>query len=160
LNRFELRPASASDYELVWTIQRTSIGPYVDLTFGASEDEQRAFFDDYFDHRDFEIVQVGGRDAGFLSFETRDAEVYLGHIALLPDFQNQGIGAELVRHVIDHAEDAGLPVRLRVIRSNPARRFYERLGFSCYGETGTHFLLERRTGPVDGGSTGRGPIVQ
>jgi GNAT superfamily N-acetyltransferase len=143
---FDLRPATDRDYELIWRIQRTAIGPYVDLTFGAPEEEQRAFFDEYFDHRDFEIVQVGGRDAGFLSFEEREAHVYLAHVALLAEFQNRGIGSEIVQHVIDEAEEAGLPVRLRVIRSNPARRFYERLGFSCYETTETHFLMERTTG--------------
>ena len=36
----------------------------------------------------------------------------------------------------------GLPVRLRVFEVNPARRFYERLGFRVVGQTDTHTLME------------------
>jgi ribosomal protein S18 acetylase RimI-like enzyme len=143
---FELRPATDADYELVWTIQRTSIGPYVDATFGTTQEVQRAFFDEHFEHRKFQIVRIQGRDAGFLSFEVRDADVYLGNVALLPEWQNRGVGTAIVRFVITQAEAAQLPVRLRVLKSNPARRFYERLGFSCYEETETHYLMVREGG--------------
>jgi len=40
-----------------------------------------------------------------------------------------------------------LPVRLRVFRVNPARRFYERLGFVTTGETETHVLMEHPVSP-------------
>ena len=50
-------------------------------------------------------------------------------IALLPDHRGRGIGARLLRDVLHEATAAGLPVRLSVERSNPARSLYERLGF-------------------------------
>jgi ribosomal protein S18 acetylase RimI-like enzyme len=34
-----------------------------------------------------------------------------------------------------------MPVRLRVLRTNPARELYERLGFRIYGTTETHHLM-------------------
>jgi ribosomal protein S18 acetylase RimI-like enzyme len=140
---FELRPATDNDYELLWTIQRTAIGPYVDATWGWDEAQQRKFFDERFDHRKFQIIQVDGQDAGFLSFERRGDHVYLGNVALLPPFQRRGIGEQVVRYVIDRANALALPVRLQVLRSNPARRFYERLSFTVCGETGTHFQMVR-----------------
>ncbi len=36
-----------------------------------------------------------------------------------------------------------LPVRLQVIKGNPARNLYERLGFTVTGETDTHLLMLR-----------------
>ena len=35
----------------------------------------------------------------------------------------------------------GLPTRLQVLRVNPARHLYERLGFAVVGETPTHYLM-------------------
>ena len=140
---FELRPATEHDYELMWEIQRTSIGPYVDATWGWDETFQRRFFDEHFDHRKHQIIQVGDRDAGFLSFEVRQGHLYLGNMALLPEFQNRGIGTAVVHHVIEQADGAEIPVRLQVLKSNPARRFYERLGFTRCGETDTHFQMVR-----------------
>jgi ribosomal protein S18 acetylase RimI-like enzyme len=141
--RFTLRPASEKDVELLWEIQRTAIGPWVDATFGWDEAQQRRFFDEHFEPARFEIIQVAGEDAGFLSVEERTDHVYLGNLALLPAFQRQGIGAEVAAPVLERADARGLPVRLQVLRSNPARRFYERLGFVLRGETETHFQLER-----------------
>ena len=40
-----------------------------------------------------------------------------------------GWGTALVQEVMAEARQRGLPVRLRVLRSNPARRLYARLGF-------------------------------
>ena len=143
---FTLRPATESDYELMWEIQRISLGPYVDATWGWDEAFQRSYFDEHFDHRKHQIIRVEGRDAGFLSVEHREDYVYLGNVALLPDFQNRGIGAVVVRDVITQAEESALSVRLQVLKSNPARRFYERLGFTPYGETETHFQMLRPRG--------------
>jgi ribosomal protein S18 acetylase RimI-like enzyme len=144
---FDLRPATDRDYELLWTIQRIAIGPYVDATWGSDEAFQRRYFDEHFDPRRHQVVVVDGADAGFLSFERRGDHVYLGNVALLPAYQRRGIGAAIVQHVIEQANAAGLPVRLQVLRSNPARRFYERLGFESCGETATHFQLIRKRDP-------------
>lgn len=140
---FALRPAIERDYELLWEIQRTALGPWVAATWGWDEAFQRAYFDEHFDHRSFQIVRIEGADAGFLSYETRDDHVYLSNIALLPPYQGRGIGEEIARFVIERANARDLPVRLQVLRSNPARRFYERLGFRVVGETPTHFQMVR-----------------
>lgn len=140
---FELRPATAQDHEFLWEVQRTALGPWVDATWGWDEAFQRRYFDEHVDPRKHQIVRVEGTDAGFLSFEARSDHLYLANLALLPRFQRRGIGAELARFVIERAEEQGLPVRLQVLKANPARRFYERLGFSAYDETRTHFLMVR-----------------
>ncbi len=44
---------------------------------------------------------------------------------------------------IDDGVDPHLPVRLRVLRTSPARRLYERFGFVMDGETATHVLMIR-----------------
>jgi len=53
------------------------------------------------------------------------------------------LGAALVRGVTAVADVRGLPVRLQVLKINPARRLYERLGFVVTGETETHDLMAR-----------------
>jgi ribosomal protein S18 acetylase RimI-like enzyme len=143
---FELRPATERDYELLWKIQRTSIGPYVDATWGWDKAFQRSYFDEHFDHRKYQIILVGKSDAGFLSLGLREDHVYLANLALLPPYQRRGIGAAVVEYVIQQANQANLPIRLQVLKSNPARRFYERLGFKPCGETDTHFQLARGRG--------------
>jgi GNAT superfamily N-acetyltransferase len=60
-----------------------------------------------------------------------------------PAHQGGGIGAWALRAAVAEASAAGLPVRLTVLRTNPARRFYEREGFRLAGETAERWTMVR-----------------
>jgi hypothetical protein len=49
----------------------------------------------------------------------------------------------LIRRLCDQADAANLPLELQVLKVNPARRLYERLGLTVIGETDTHYLMQR-----------------
>jgi ribosomal protein S18 acetylase RimI-like enzyme len=139
-----LRPASTDDTEFLWSVQRTALGPYVTAQFGTNEAQQRAFFDRHFDVPAHQIVRVNGTDAGYLAYRRRDDHVYLVNVALLPQFQSRGIGSLLIRRVLSEADASGLPVRLRVLRSNArARDLYVRFGFAVTGRIPDHYVMTR-----------------
>jgi len=50
-------------------------------------------------------------------------------IAVLPDSRGQGIGTQLLNHLLEAASQVYPAVMLSVRRSNPARSLYERMGF-------------------------------
>lgn len=51
-------------------------------------------------------------------------------IAVLPACRRSGLGLAMLRAWLTVADDHGLPCTLEVIADNPARRIYERLGFT------------------------------
>ena len=63
-------------------------------------------------------------------------------IYILPEHQSRGIGTHLVSELLAGARAAGLAVRLRVLKGNPARRLYEKLGFTVTREIETHDYME------------------
>lgn len=65
-----------------------------------------------------------------------------------PDHQGRGLGTELLRRVLARADARRLPVRLQVLKGNPARRLYRRLGFVDAAETETHHVMERAARPA------------
>lgn len=79
---------------------------------------------------------------GSLMVGRTDSEIRLIDIALLPEYQNAGIGTAVIRELQDEAAAAGKPLCLSVAVGNPARRLYERLGFAVTGETGTHYAMQ------------------
>jgi ribosomal protein S18 acetylase RimI-like enzyme len=70
--------------------------------------------------------------------------VNLHQIFILPAHQGLGIGTACMGQIIQEAENAQLPIQLRVQKVNPrAYSFFQKFGFKQAGETETHFLLER-----------------
>ena len=76
---------------------------------------------------------------------SQEIEVFLRFIEVLPEYQNQGVGTALIKSILDEAHPTGQPVGLQVLKVNPARSLYERLGFLTTGETATHYMM--RTTP-------------
>jgi ribosomal-protein-alanine N-acetyltransferase len=75
---------------------------------------------------------VTHRIAGFCSFWLVLDEIHINNLAVLREYQGQGFGTALLRHVLEAGASRGASrATLEVRRSNaPARRLYERLGFT------------------------------
>lgn len=144
MENWTTRQATPDDKEFLYALNRAAYTDLVRRQFGAWDDAwQRSYFEKKWDPQKYEIVEQAGQRIGALSVSRTTAEVRIVEIQLLPAFQGRGIGTELLQREFRHADVLGLPVRLQVLRENRARALYERLGFRVYGETGTHFLMER-----------------
>ena len=76
-----------------------------------------------------------------------DDQVVLNALELLPEYQRRGLGTAITQQVIENAAREGKPVWLQVLKVNPARQLYERLGFDTTGESPTHYHMQRRPEP-------------
>ncbi len=65
-------------------------------------------------------------------------------IALLPAFRGQGLGTLLLEALFDAVRPHFQQVSLSVVRENPARRLYERLGFVAVSQNGDSLTLCKR----------------
>ena len=134
------RPVKPEDFEFLRLLHRAALKEYVEQTWGWDEEFQQKGFAADFDAATGEIVVIDGKDAGFWWTIEKENEILLASIRLLPEFQNKGIGTKLIEALI---ADSRKPIRLQVLKVNPARRLYEKLGFRIDGETETHFLMKR-----------------
>jgi ribosomal protein S18 acetylase RimI-like enzyme len=110
---------------------------YVAQTWGWAEAWQRDYFQHYFNPEECQIITFQGRDVGVLSVRERETEVSLNFMEVLPEYQNQGIEAAVIKSVFEAAHHTGQLVGLQVLKVNPARSLYERLDFLITGETAT-----------------------
>ena len=88
------------------------------------------------------LIVCDHEPAGRLIVLRTEQEIRLVDISLLTEFRRRGIGSTLIRELIDEARTAGKPLRLQVMKSNPAARLYERLGFSITGDMGIYLQME------------------
>jgi GNAT superfamily N-acetyltransferase len=87
------------------------------------------------------ILSSNCRIGNLLSLRT-PKEICLIYIALLPAYQNRGIGTYWLQTLQSEAERTHKFVRLQVLKVNPAMSLYQRLGFSIVEDMGGHWLME------------------
>jgi ribosomal protein S18 acetylase RimI-like enzyme len=80
------------------------------------------------------IVSCEGRDIGLLKVTRDGCNWQLLQILLSPDVQKRGVGTCLIRAVIAEARSCGASLRLSVLKQNPAKNLYHRLGFKTVTE--------------------------
>jgi ribosomal protein S18 acetylase RimI-like enzyme len=92
----------------------------------------------------WQVIEVQGQAAGRLIVDDADARlVLLMDIALLPQFQGQGIGTAILSGLLRAAERARKRVALHVEPNNPALRLYQRLGFVVCAQSGFYLEMKR-----------------
>src|SRR6266545_1272143 len=77
------------------------------------------------------IVLWNDDPIGRLLLDRGEREFTLVDIALLPTHRGAGIGTHLIEDLLIEAAAAGKPVKLNVWHSNPAKKLYQRMGFSA-----------------------------
>jgi ribosomal protein S18 acetylase RimI-like enzyme len=131
------------DTEELYALHREAMGVYIEQTYGPWDEEiQRDFFRRRVESGAMEVIESQGQLAGILEVERAPAYLSIVNIELAPAFQRHGIGSGIIRELQDEAASRSVPLRLQVMKVNPARRLYERLGFVKTGETETHHLME------------------
>lgn len=151
----ELRPVSPSDDPFlvsVYASTREDELAQAEWTEGQKEmflrwqfDLQRREYGVRFPDAIYHVIMVDQRPAGRIWVGSDDEQIRLLDIALLPEFQNRGVGTELVRRLIEEASKQGKALRHMVfVLNNDAHRFYERLGFSIIEEFGAYKHMEWR----------------
>jgi GNAT superfamily N-acetyltransferase len=134
------RDASFDDIEWLEPWYESIMRPYY-IELALTWD--RTKFREYFEPSLTKIIQANGVDIGMLKVEERFDCMYLGDIQIQQSYRNKGIGTSLIESVIQLAVIAKKPVRLRVLRGNPAKRLYLRLGFQVVETFDDCNILER-----------------
>jgi ribosomal protein S18 acetylase RimI-like enzyme len=140
-----LRTATAADQDFVKQLLLTTSKGYVEQTWGWTDEIQQLVeqdFERWFNPPESgQIVQVDGRDIGYLKVADHEDGVLLDMVLIDPAYQNRGLGTALIAPVVQAAHARGQAVVLQVLKVNPSKRLYERLGFVVTSELANHYLM-------------------
>ena len=121
---------------------------WINERLGLNRDEQESMFRKLWDPAQVCIIQADGVDVGWLQTVVGKSEHMLGQMFVDARFQRRGIGTEVLRRIIEEASRMRLPVRLAVVKFNPSRRLYERLGFRVTHEDDRKVYMTRDPNPL------------
>jgi ribosomal protein S18 acetylase RimI-like enzyme len=167
-----LRPVEPEDEDFLLRVYASSRADEMALV-PWDEEQKRAFVRSQFEAQyaqyqarfpeaEYKVILYRGSPAGRMWIGRTPEQIRLLDIAILPEFQNQGIGATLLKSLLAESEERGLPLRHMVFKLNTAAlRFYQRFGFSQIDDVGAYIHMERlpasaatAPAPSDANSTG------
>ncbi len=144
MEQFSLRMASSEDIDFIFRVRVESMKEDFARTSGWSADEQyRKAADEIGQAR---IIMIDNLPVGVIKVLTRDNELHLHQMQILPGYQGRGIGTALVQRVLESADSRNLPVTLFVLKGARAKNLYERMGFSVVEENVNNDKMCRHPG--------------
>ena len=90
---------------------------------------------------EYQVIEINNLIVGFMKIVSSETEIYLGEIQISKDFQNQGIGTFLIQLIIQEVRADNKKLWLKVLKGNPAKKLYQRLGFTKLKESSTHEIM-------------------
>lgn len=163
-NTWALRPARPEDRDLLLRIyagtraeemartgwDEATCARFVTMQFDAQDRHYRA----HFPASRCSVIESAARGAavpvGRLWVDRRPHSIHVLDIALLDEYRGHGLGTACLRRLMTEAAERHVPLTVKVERFNPARRWYERLGFVPQEEHGMHVQMRwSATGTLD-----------
>ncbi len=138
---FDLYASTRRDEMAAWGLDDAMLAQMLRMQFAGQQGTYRAQFPE----ADHHLILHDERPIGRLLVDRAEAAVVLVDVALLPEARGSGLGTRLLRALQAEAAEKGLPLRLKVVLTNPARRLYQRLGFVGLGDDGVFEQMEWRS---------------
>jgi len=142
----QLRSAVPEDRPWLFQLHEDAHRDLVEQAYGPWDVEQQLqFFQPLMEDHAVFIVELGGSPVGAVYLGSRDNDLWLELIEVVPGLQGQGIGSAALGWVVTRAREEGRGTRLQVHKLNTrAHQLYEREGFTRADETTTHHLLRHQ----------------
>ncbi len=151
-----LRPQQPGDDDFVYGVYASTRQEEVSK-WGWEKPQQEAFlrmqfmaqtrwYEAAYAGAEYQVVLRDEQPIGRMIVLRAPQEFHLIDISLLPKHQSCGIGTELLTGLIIESRQAGMPLRLQVLKGNRAVNLYQRLGFSRYGEDEMYYRMQLNPG--------------
>jgi ribosomal protein S18 acetylase RimI-like enzyme len=136
------RPASAQDFDYCAKVYFAAMAATI-ATLGIDIDKHAASFRERWVAGEVRIIVGAGADIGWLQAAPEGDALFLKQLFVDTPLRRRGIGTAVVRRLMDEARRAGRSMTLGVVKTNPALRLYERLGFRTTHQDERKFYMRR-----------------
>jgi ribosomal protein S18 acetylase RimI-like enzyme len=137
----DLHQAEAEHYDFALRLYLPAMRLYMQELCVWDEQQQRARFAAQWKREEVRVISVDEKDVGWLQFAELPTEIRLQKFFVSPQYQRSGIGSEVLINLLATWRPTRKKIVLKVLKNNPARRLYERLGFSVIAEAGVIFRM-------------------
>lgn len=139
---YTFRKAEESDFDYLLQIRRLTMDDYL-LQNGLDISDKEHTFRIKYNFDDAKIILEDGVEVGLFkaSYTAQNSQWYIYQIQIHPDYQGLGIGRKLIVNLCEQALKDNSSVGLSVLKSNPVKRLYDRLGFTVIDSNSSGFEM-------------------
>ena len=113
----------------------------IEHLFGWDQSREEKNFARFFKLNEVRIITADGQDVGWIQEQISRRSINLGSFYVAPAMQARGIGTEVLRMLLERAAADSKTLTLAVVKTNPARQFYEKRGFRITHEDEHKFYM-------------------
>lgn len=128
-----LRQSEESDVPFLLRLRERTVEPH-EVKAGIDTSDVRRLDRVLAHFESGQVIELGGVAVGLVKVIRAPEQWKLLQLQVLPEYQGRGIGSSVVLGVLREARAANQAVVLTVLKNNPAKRLYERVGFKVVGE--------------------------
>ena len=129
-----LTPTTQEDAEHLVALRIAAMQESLERIGRFSPERARARFLDTFDPSQTRHIVVDGQRVGFVMIRPNQEGLYLDHLYIHPDFQNRGLGSQVLKVILAEADKAGQQVKVGALKESDSNRFYQAHGFELVEE--------------------------
>ncbi|ALO45206.1 GNAT family N-acetyltransferase [Pseudohongiella spirulinae] len=161
MSTLHYRKAKPDDMDWAYQLFRATMKEYIDQTWGWNELFQRHGFDENIRSSGLIIVSLTDRSVqgntprditqpitqiGAYSLKQKTDHLLLDMLLVAPQWQRHGYGSQILQHILQQGKSDAQPIRLSVLRNNPAYHFYCHHGFTVESQDAFRYrmILEQR----------------
>ena len=137
----KLRKANKSDIPFLMSLRNVTMNEYL-LKSGAPIDNKSHLNRINYRFDAAKIVLFSDKPIGLFKFYLEDSCWHVVQIQLLPEHQRKGIGTNLLKNLQSQAIAKNQTVSLGVLKSNPAKMLYQKVGFIVQKESDMEFTMQ------------------
>jgi ribosomal protein S18 acetylase RimI-like enzyme len=132
--------ATETDIDYLLWLRRETMGQHLKKSgISLTRDEQLLRVNYLFDQA--KIVYLDNEKIGLLKLDDKENIVEIVQVQIDPIFQGKGLGRQIVASVIEKALKQNKQITLSVLKENPARELYLRMGFKIIGQDDASFNM-------------------
>ena len=94
-----------------------------------------------YNFEDAKIIYFDDEKIGLLKTTEKEFEIEVVQIQLDPKYHGKGLGNKIMQSIIEQAKAKNKTIFLSVLKANPAKKLYDRLGFLTEKETENSFEM-------------------
>ncbi len=141
--KIDMRQAHHCDIAFLQKLRITTMNEYLEkLGLPIDEDTNLKQIKNHF--KASNILYIYNKPIGLLKYFEDEKTMHILDLEIMPEYQGKRIGESLLTTLQAQAKLGSKNIESNVLKSSPAKNFYEKLGFNVVSQNDNEFVMQYR----------------